>query len=220
MLLDTGATANANKFPLYSEVQKLLLSAASTHRKMPLLVLHSHGHSDHIAADGQFQNPPETTVIPPNLIGVKAHFGYGPKALNWPEDTKLIDLGGRTLTLIPIPGHSEDAIALFDQHTGWLLTGDSLYPGRLYVRNWQEYRLSIQRLYEHTASLAVTAIMGTHIEMSKAPGIDYPVGATYQPNEAPLPLDFEHLKTLNHLLQRNPTPTRIVSEAFILQPLD
>ena len=35
--------------------------------------------------------------------------------------------------MIPIPGHDVASIALYDRVTGNFMTGDSLYPGRLYV---------------------------------------------------------------------------------------
>ena len=44
------------------------------------------------------------------------------------------DLGGRVLDVTGIPGHHRASIAVFDPWTGFLLTGDTVYPGRLYVR--------------------------------------------------------------------------------------
>jgi len=39
----------------------------------------------------------------------------------------------------------------------------------------------------------VTHVLGCHIEMSRSPGRDYPVGATYQPDEAALPMTVNQL---------------------------
>jgi hydroxyacylglutathione hydrolase len=36
-------------------------------------------------------------------------------------------------------------------------------------------------------------VMGCHIEMSRTPGRDYPIGSTWQPDEAPLPMSVEQL---------------------------
>lgn len=220
LLLDTGATASANRFPLFATISRILKEASPTTINRQLLVLHSHGHSDHIAADQQFQDKARTQVVAGNLKAIQQHFGYGVDGLHWPEDSAQLDLGERTITAYPLPGHSDDAIALFDERTGWLLTGDSLYPGRLYVRDWQAYKHSIARLLKQTRSLPVTAILGTHIEMSKTAGVDYPMGSTYQPEEAPLPMDYQVLDTLHQLLQTAPDPMRLVSEKFIVQPLD
>ena len=42
------------------------------------------------------------------------------------------------------------SIALYDRRTGLLLTGDTLYPGRLYVRDGPAFAASIQRLVAFT----------------------------------------------------------------------
>jgi predicted DNA-binding transcriptional regulator YafY len=39
----------------------------------------------------------------------------------------------------------------------------------------------------------VTHVLGCHIEMTREPGVDYPVRTTYQPDEIPLPLTPDHL---------------------------
>lgn len=219
LLLDTGATADPEAFPLYATVLQLLKTPAKNDDIPKLLVLHSHGHSDHIAADSQFQGKANTVVVPPKLAALKAHFGYAEEGLRWPEDNAVLELGNRQLTLIPLPGHSDDAIALYDPQTGWLLTGDSLYPGRLYVRDWHLYKRSMSRLLKFTSGLPVTAIMGTHIEMSSTPGVDYPTGSTYQPAEHPLPMPYQTLERLTKRLWASPFPARLESDSFIVQPV-
>jgi len=32
------------------------------------------------------------------------------------------------MDIVPIPGHTDDSIALYDHRTGILLTGDTVYP--------------------------------------------------------------------------------------------
>lgn len=60
---------------------------------------------------------------------MKPFFGIA----HWPEEIVPYDLGGRVLDIISIPGHDVNSIAVYDRQTGVLLTGDSLYPGRVYV---------------------------------------------------------------------------------------
>ena len=93
------------------------------------LVTHSHSHSDHIAGDDQFRNKPNVTLIEPNLEAVQKAFNLNKE--QWPNKHAHLDLGNRKLTIIPLPGHKSDAVAVYDSETQWLLTGDSLYPGRL-----------------------------------------------------------------------------------------
>ena len=51
---------------------------------------------------------------------------------------------------------------------------------------------SLDRLVALARSRKVTVVMGCHIEMSRTPGRDYPIGSTWQPDEAPLPMSVEH----------------------------
>ena len=46
---------------------------------------------------------------------------------NWPNQIAQYDLGGRVLDVVPLPGHEEAHIAVFDRDRGLLLTGDTLY---------------------------------------------------------------------------------------------
>lgn len=208
---DTGATDDPAKFPLYEVIQDLIASPA----RRSLLVTHSHSHGDHTAADAQFRGKPGVTLIEPEAESVREYFGFK----QWPAATATLDLGGRSLVIIPIPGHQDESIAVYDSHTGWLLTGDTVYPGNLYVRDWQEYRASIRRLAEFSRGQRISAVMGTHIEMSRA-GALFPVGSTFQPDEAPLPLSAADLLRLDEKLRQfGERPAVIAMEKFTVTPL-
>ena len=99
-----------------------------------------------------------------------------------------IDLGGRVIDILHIPGHQPAHLAYYDRQTGILLTGDHLYPGRLYVSDFAAYEASTRRLVEFTATRPVAHILGCHIEQSDTPFVDYPVRTTYQPKEHSLEL--------------------------------
>jgi glyoxylase-like metal-dependent hydrolase (beta-lactamase superfamily II) len=47
------------------------------------------------------------------------------------EDGDQIDLGGRALTVLHLPGHSPGSIALLEEATGVLYSGDVVYEGSL-----------------------------------------------------------------------------------------
>jgi glyoxylase-like metal-dependent hydrolase (beta-lactamase superfamily II) len=49
------------------------------------------------------------------------------------HDGSRIDLGGRALEIVSVPGHAPDAIALRDEAHGLLFTGDTFYEGPIYV---------------------------------------------------------------------------------------
>ena len=119
---------------------------------------------------------------------------------DWPSKNSVITLGNRIVSVIPSPGHQAQAISFYDHQTTFLITGDSVYPGRLYIREWQDYKDSIQRLLAFTKSHPVAGLLGAHIEMSDSPNIDYPVESTYQPNEISLVLTIADLDNLNSYL--------------------
>lgn len=213
LVLDTGATADPQRFPLYETVQGLVAQRAPA--VLEIVVAHSHSHADHKAADTQFAGKPGVTLVAPTNEAVRRHFGLSA----WPQGTATADLGNRMLTVIPAPGHQDEAIAIYDARTQWLLTGDSLYPGRLYVKHWDEYRASVRRLAQFAAAHPVAAVMGTHIELSKAGG-QFRAGSTYQPDEAPLPLGVADLLELDRLLEAaGDEPQQIATPRFVVAPL-
>ena len=216
---DTGATEDADRFPLYQTIQGIIKNRAENNpdvsSEVNILVTHSHGHGDHKAADSQFIGKPNVTIIDTYVSAISAYFNLQ----NWPDGESQVELGNRKLTVFAIPGHHDQSIAVFDPMTGWLLTGDTFYPGRLYVKDWSLFKDSIQKLADFSNKHPVTALMGTHIEMSQDAGKDFPVGTTYQPNELPLPLTIEDLSLLNKTLITMADPEEKVLDKFIIAPV-
>jgi glyoxylase-like metal-dependent hydrolase (beta-lactamase superfamily II) len=97
------------------------------------------------------------------------------------------------LDVTGIPGHHATSLAVFDPWTGFLLTGDTVYPGRLYGFDMPTFVTSMDRLVDFAAERPVTHVMGCHIEMSRTPGRDYPMGTRYQPDEPPLQMSVAQL---------------------------
>ena len=62
LLIDTGATEDSTLMPLATAVMDLVPSKAGA--KIPMLVLHTHGHGDHRAGDAQFTALPGVKVVP------------------------------------------------------------------------------------------------------------------------------------------------------------
>ncbi len=191
LLLDTGATADPAAFPLRDTVDGILRDwlAAHPRESYQLVVAHTHGHGDHVAADAQFAGRPGTTVVPADLAAARSFFGMS----DWPSGIVKLDLGGRVLEVTGCPGHDDKSIAVYDPWTGFLITGDTVYPGRLYVRDYPAFTASLDRLVSFAQARPVTYVLGCHIEMTRSAGRDYPVGATYQPDEAALPMTVRQL---------------------------
>jgi glyoxylase-like metal-dependent hydrolase (beta-lactamase superfamily II) len=105
------------------------------------------------------------------------------------------------LDVIAIPGHQAASIAIYDRRTGVLLTGDTFYPGRLYVRDTAAYAESIDRLTAFTRTHPVTQLLGAHIENTATPYRDYPEGTVDQPNEHQLALYPRQLFELDSVVR-------------------
>jgi hydroxyacylglutathione hydrolase len=194
LLLDTGATADGSRFPLRQTVDQLIADWLTAHPRdtYQLIVAHTHGHGDHVAGDGQFNDRADTKVVGRDLEAVQQFFGF----TDWPEQVTRLDLGGRVLEVTGSPGHHRAAITIYDRWTGFLFTGDTVLPGRLYVEDGPTFLASMNRMVEFAATRDVTQVMGCHVEMTARPGRDFPLGATYQPGERPLPMDPSRLAAI------------------------
>ena len=189
MLIDTGAVAEPSRMPLATTVLKLLPEVGGV--RLPLLVVHSHKHLDHRAADGQFQGLPGVQLVPADLDSVRNFFGFS----QWPEGVAHIDLGGRIVDVLPAPGHQFCHVVFYDNRTALVFSGDFLIPGRLLVEDATAYHQSAVRLIDFLQDRPVSHILGGHIELN-AQGDTYWFGTTYHPNEHALALSKEDLLAL------------------------
>jgi hydroxyacylglutathione hydrolase len=196
LLVDTGA----GPVDTAAAVRKLIGGKT-------LVVAHSHAHGDHVAGDKGFES-----VVPATVEAQQ-------KAFNIQDNFGAIDLGGRVVDVIAIPGHQAAHVAYYDRQTGILLTGDHLYPGRLYVTDFAAYEASTRRLVEFTATRPVAHVLGCHIEQSATPFVDYPVGTKYQPREHALELGRAHLlELLAGLEAMHGKPARVLFRDFTIWP--
>ena len=195
LLIDTGAVADPNAMPLAKTVLELLPDKED--KKLPLLVAHTHRHLDHRAGDAQFASLPSVQVVPFDLEGVRAFFGF----TNWPNGIAHIDLGGRTVDVIPTPGHNQTHVAFYDDRTGILFSGDFLLPGRLLIEDAGAYRESAVRVVDFLKARPLTHILGGHIELNAA-GRAYRFGSHYHPDEHRLELARADLTALPAAFQR------------------
>ncbi len=217
LLMDTGATKDDDIFPLYRTVKQIISDWSEKNGEIELIVAHTHKHGDHYAADGQFEGKPNTTVVGLEVEDLKNFYNIS----NWPKEIVDFELGNRLMKIIPIPGHQASSIAVYDTSTKILLTGDTFYPGRLYVKDWNAFKMSIERLEKFTDNNEISYILGNHIEMTQTPGVEYPIETIYQPKEHQLPLSVLTLKELSSALTLlGDKPTKEVHDSFIIYPVD
>lgn len=167
LLIDTGMGLR----PLKTEVPRLT--------ERPLIAIQTHTHFDHAGGLHQFDDrrghAAEAEIIArPTPSNTVADIGYlVPESVNAPpfegfdvaryrvkpapftgylDEGDVIDLGDRVLSVLHLPGHSPGSIALWEEATGVLFSGDVLYDGDLlddlYHSDRNAYRASLRRLRE------------------------------------------------------------------------
>jgi hydroxyacylglutathione hydrolase len=193
LLIDSGAVTDAKAMPLTEAVTNLLPLVDGA--RLPLLVVHTHGHGDHRAGDAQFAALPGTEVVPAEAAGLHKYFGFD----RWPEGHAQIDLGDRVIDVLPVPGHQSEHVLFYDSRTAILFSGDFLLPGRLLVDDIDAYRVSAQRAVDFLQDKPVTHVLGAHIELA-ANGELFPSGSTFHPNERALALTKADLESLPNAL--------------------
>lgn len=163
LLFDTGMGI--------SNLKNVITSLTS----LPVMVLNSHTHNDHVGDNWQFDSvysmdtefsrrnargsrEDAQAELEPGQVcgGLPAGFRRNEyrtrpwKIAGYIHDGQQIDLGQRTVEVIATPGHTPDAISLFDAANGLLFTGDTYYPGPIWLyrpeTDLSAYRQSVQRL--------------------------------------------------------------------------
>jgi glyoxylase-like metal-dependent hydrolase (beta-lactamase superfamily II) len=143
--------------------------------KLPVTVLNSHAHWDHIGGNWRFDEilihraEAEALGTPPAAARLRTFFSDQFLSAPLPDDCDLstfeirpsrattlldggetIDLGGRTLRIIHAPGHSPGGIVVVDDDNKLLFTTDVAYASRLYAflshSNVGDYRETLARL--------------------------------------------------------------------------
>jgi len=215
LLLDSGAGGLKIRPAVDAVIDQWL---AEHHRKsIPLVVAHTHGHGDHHQGDAEFATRPDTTVVGLKPDEVAKFFGIA----DWPRQIVKYDLGGRVLDVIPAPGHQPAHIMLYDERTKLLLSGDTLYPGRIYVpiNMFGDFHDSIDRIVAFTKTHPVKWLLGAHVEMTREPGKDLPDAILVHANEHALELPYADLLAMQAAVHRmGDKVQRDVEPDFIIFP--
>ena len=177
LLFDTGMGI--------SDIKKLAAELTT----LPIVVLNSHTHNDHVGGNWQFDTiygmdtdftrknakgsseDAQAEIAPGEICGTLPK-GFDAKSYatkpwtiaRFLQGHDSIDLGGRILEVIATPGHTPDAVSLLDRANGLLFTGDTYYPAPIWLfrpeTDLDAYAASIQ----HLAALApnLKLVLGAH----------------------------------------------------------
>ena len=164
---------------------------------LPVEVLNSHTHFDHVGGNAEFDTVLafDTPYTRANMAGfphdelisevAPEAFCQGPpegadldgfhtrswRATRYVHDGEVIDLGGRSLEVLYVPGHTPDSLVLLDRSNGLMWTGDTYYNGGLWLfvpeTSLDDYQASIARLVK--AAATVKLLLPAHNTANAAP---------------------------------------------------
>jgi glyoxylase-like metal-dependent hydrolase (beta-lactamase superfamily II) len=218
LLMDTGAVPDAD---VYGTVMDILERRADEvgSRPVPLVVAHTHSHGDHRSADAQFLDAAGVgTLVGLSVDEVMDFWDF----TDWPNDTPTFDLGDRVFDVIAIPGHHSTSIALYDRRTRVLLTGDSVYPGHLFIPSaeaWPVVGASLERLVAFAETHSVSWVLGNHIEVSSQPHEPYVYRTVPHDDERVLHFLPSKLPEITGAVRAmGDAPTCEIYEDFVIHP--
>ena len=155
----------------------------------PIVVLNSHTHNDHVGSNWQFpfvfgmdtaftrnsakgsREAAQSEIAKGEICGALPK-GFDPAKYStkpWKislvvRDGFKVNLGHRTVEIIATPGHTPDAISLIDHENGLLFTGDTYYPGEIWIyrpeTHFPAYLASVTKL--QTLSPEIKMVLGAH----------------------------------------------------------
>jgi hydroxyacylglutathione hydrolase len=143
--------------------------------KKPMTVVASHSHYDHIGSHRSFGHvamidlPANREATSENWFSPPLSSSLWPLArgfhvTEWWKPGDTIDLGGRRVEVVHLPGHSPDSIALVERETGYAFVGDHLYGGPLLANlpgsDLKAYLASTQRLLREYPE--IRSVFGAH----------------------------------------------------------
>ncbi len=133
--------------------------------RKPLIVVNTHPHSDHTAANAQFD---EVFLSAAGVEEIKAGGARRSSPMTYKltpvKEGHVFDLGDRQIEVIDIPAHSSGSIALLDRKAGYLFTGDEIDPGQVVGMNpktIQMHHANMKKLYEKYYS-RITQLVPAH----------------------------------------------------------
>jgi hydroxyacylglutathione hydrolase len=179
LLFDTG--------PGIRDIGKVVKTLTS----LPIVALPSHLHFDHVGNLRRFEDValPDLPALHAQTSDGRFHLGYYQflgfvegferpifPVTRWIPPGAEIDLGGRSLQLLSVPGHTPDSVVLLDRASNRLFAGDFIYPSDIYAflpgANLGDYAASAQQVAR--ALNDASTVYGGH-GCDRLPSVDLPI---------------------------------------------
>jgi glyoxylase-like metal-dependent hydrolase (beta-lactamase superfamily II) len=155
----------------------------------PIVVLNSHTHDDHVGGNWQFpfiygmdtaftrangkgsREDAQAEIAKEQVCGALPQNFDPAKYSTKPWKISLfvhngfkVNLGGRTVEIIATSGHTPDSISLIDRANGLLFTGDTFYPGEIWLyrpeTDLPAYLASVKKLVALAPEIKL--VLGAH----------------------------------------------------------
>lgn len=150
---------------------------------LPVIVVNTHSHFDHVSGNYQFENlygvdnafsldnakGHDHLVNAGNMtadtfwknvpmdFSVDTYENKPYKISKFLRDGETIDIGDRPIEVVFTPGHSPDSLILIDKNNRLMLTGDSFYPAPLYVysatSSFRDFANSVQTMQKYQSDV-------------------------------------------------------------------
>ena len=136
---------------------------------LPVMLLNTHADGDHTGSNEQF----ESFYMHPDEEAHVRRGGRGGTIIPVREGD-ILDLGGRELRIIDLPGHTPGSIAVLDVGNQVLISGDPVQEhGRIFMfgahRNMENYIRSLEHLETFTAEF--DEIWPSHADIPISPAL-------------------------------------------------
>ena len=135
LLFDTGFGENGS-------VKSVVESLTS----LPVMLVNSHADPDHIGNNAEF----DVAYMHPAEMAYYAKHAKADAKTHPIWEGDVIDLGGRSLEVVLIPGHTPGSVGLLDRKNRTIATGDTISAGPVFmfdeVRSIHAYMASMYKL--------------------------------------------------------------------------
>ena len=117
------------------------------HTRLPCMLLNTHADRDHIAGNAQFRE----FFLHPSEAAFYRNERHGGGVMRPVFHGDLLDLGGRILEIVHLPGHTPGSVTVLDRRSRCLIGGDPIQEdGNIYMfgpqRDLSAYIAGLERL--------------------------------------------------------------------------